>query len=260
MAYRRVLRNKHFVPLLIIVVFISVTFIYFNSNLILQSKIDAKVMTWNISGGVNGNESTLEEIIAEIKDNDPDIIGLQEVPTDMDIEELADELDMNYYFARAGDTSEGNLLLTRYPIENTESIELPLIDGTRTRVLIKAELKIKNQLVYIFISHFSRYDKPIDHWNQARDVASYISNTCPFNVIFMGDLNFAPLSLAYGEIVIKFRDTYEYLNDDDGYTFRSNNLFKRIDYIFCSFDLTPIESQVLCSDASDHCSVITTFR
>ena len=76
----------------------------------------------------------------------------------------------------------------------------------------------------------------------------------------MGDLNFAPLSPPYAELIIKLRDSYEYLNEDNGYTFRSNDRFKRIDYIFCSFDLEPIKSEVLCSDASDHCAVITTFK
>lgn len=40
------------------------------------------------------------------------------------------------------------------------------------------------------------------------------------------------------------QDTYSYLNDDSGFTFRSNDLFKRIDYIICSHDLNPKESEV----------------
>jgi len=262
MQFRLTLKEKQILIFLIILGMILFPAFYFNSNLIAQKKIEAKVMTWNISAanGMDNNESTLETIIEEIEDADPDIIGLQEVTTDINIKDLADKLNMNYYFAEAGDTNEGNLLLTKYPIIHTEAIELPLIDGTRPRVLIKAEIEIKDQIFYIFITHLSRYDKPIDHWNQASFLASIISQTSLYNIILMGDLNFAPLSLAYGELKIKLRDTYQYLNNDKGYTFRSNDLFKRIDYIFCTFDLEPINSEVLCSDASDHCAVITTFK
>lgn len=248
--------------MLIILVFISLSLVYFNSHIILQKSINAKVMTWNISGanGVDDDNSTLEDIVEEIEEKDPDIIGLQEVTTEIDYKGLADELDMNYYFAEAGNTNEGNLLLTKYKIIHAEGVDLPLIDGTRARVLIKAEIEIKDQIYYIFITHLSRYDKPIDHWNQASFIASLIPQTSLYNVILMGDLNFAPISPPYAELIIKLRDSYDYINDDNGYTFRSNDRFKRIDYIFCSFDLEPIKSEVLCSDASDHCAVITTFK
>lgn len=255
---KRSLEKKQVLLLIIILGSTSFVFFYFNSNIFFQNKIEAKVMTWNI-GGAN-NESTLEMIIDEIKENDPDIIGLQEVNADLDMEALAEELDMNYYYAEAGDTDEGNLLLTKYSIEHTESIELPLIDGTRARVLIKAEIQIKNKIFYIFITHFSSYNKPVDHWNQARFMVSVISQNSHSNILFMGDLNFAPSSLPHAELKTKLRDSYEYLNDDQGYTFRANDRFKRIDYIFSSFDLEPIKSEVLCSDASDHCAVITTFK
>ncbi|MFX0072913.1 MAG: endonuclease/exonuclease/phosphatase family protein [Candidatus Hermodarchaeota archaeon] len=79
----------------------------------------------------------------------------------------------------------------------------------------------------------------------------------------MGDLNFAPESAAYFELAANENpnlvDTYRSVNSDPGYTFRSNSRFKRIDYIFCSSDLIPISSRVICSTSSDHCAVVTTF-
>lgn len=253
--------KKRAILFIIIFITVPITFFYFNSNIFYNNKINAKVMTWNISGA-NGteNEKNIEDIFDEINENDPDIIGLQEVLTDIDVKALADELDMNYYYAEAGETNEGNLLLTKYNIKHVEVIDLPLIDGTRPRVIIKAEIEIKNKIFYVLISHFSRYDKPIDHWNQAKFVSSLISETSHSRLILMGDLNFAPFSLPYIEITIKVRDSYRYLNNDQGYTFRSNDRFKRIDYIFCTFDIIPIKSEVICSEASDHCAVITTFR
>ena len=222
------------------------------------------VMTWNISGAVGTDDIfDIERIIDEIKEQDPDIIGLQEVDTKINISDMAKRLNMNYYFAQAGDTNEGNAILTRYRIKETEKIELPLIDGTRPRILLKAEILIKKNTWDAYVTHFSRYDKPLDHLNQAKFTSLYLAKSPSSRTLLMGDLNFEPNTAPYDELKnkneIRLIDTYNYLNLDSGLTFRSNSLFKRIDYIFCSPDLNPTRSKVICSEASDHCAVLTKF-
>ena len=62
--------------------------------------------------------------------------------------------------------------------------------------------------------------------------------------------------------VNKFRDTYPFVNSDPGHTggFDDNAVpHRRIDYILCSPDLTPIKSKVICSIVSDLCAVVTKF-
>jgi len=237
-----------------------IVLVNFNS---LEQERKIKIMTWNIGGAVGVDDNfNVDRIIDELKENSPDIIGLQEVTDETEIDEIADELNMYYFYAEAGTTDEGNALLSKYPIKNAEIIELPLIDGSRARVLIKANILIGDTEWEIYVSHFSRYDKPIDHYNQAKFVASLISLDLSSRVILMGDLNFEPDSAPYYELTLKrpyLKDTYRYVKYDSGHTFRSSSRFKRIDYIFCSFDLTPINSKVICSEASDHCAVITTF-
>jgi len=221
-------------------------------------------MTWNIHEAVGTDEIfNLDRVIDELKENNPDIIGLQEVGDNVDVSKIAEELNMDYYYAEAGDTNEGIAILSKYDIDEVNVVNLPLIDGERPRVLINAKITIHKNKWDFYISQFSRYDKPIDHVNQARFVSSYISENSYSYVVLMGDLNFQPESLSYYELMygyeIKFKDTYACLNSDSGYTFRSNNLFKRIDYIFCSFDLSPIKSKVIRSEVSDHCAVMTKF-
>ena len=84
--------------------------------------------------------------------------------------------------------------------------------------------------------------------------------------VWMGDFNLEPSSLEYSLIntttSLKFTDTYRYLNFDPGYTGNFDDNYtpqKRIDYIMASPDVIPIESEVFCSVASDHCAVITQF-
>ena len=250
-------------------IFIIISSIFFAFFIILwpfnnQSNTEVKVMTWNISGAVGTDEIfNLNRIIDEIKENNPDIIGLQEVDDNVDVSIIADELNMDYYYSEAGDSNEGNAILSKYDIDEVNVVNLPLIDGERPRILINAKITIHKNKWDFYVSHFSRYDKPIDHVNQAKFVSSYISENSYSFVVLMGDLNFAPESLSYYELMygyeIKFKDTYASLNSDTGYTFRSDNRFKRIDYIFCSFDLSPIRSRVIHTEASDHCAVLTKF-
>ncbi len=109
----------------------------------LEQERKIRIMTWNIGGAVGVDDIfDVDRIIDEIKENDPDIIGLQEVTDEVEIKEIADELNMHYFYAEAGNTDEGNALLSKYPIINADVIELPLIDGTRSRVLIKANIII----------------------------------------------------------------------------------------------------------------------
>ncbi len=241
----------------LIAVIVPMTFSNSNTNI--------KVMTWNISGAVGiDDEFNINRIIDEIDEQGPDIVGLQEVDSNVNISILGERLDMNYYYTESGDSNEGNAILSKYKIKHVDKIDLPLIDGKRPRVLLKVKLLIDGKNYYIYITHFSRYDKPKDHKNQANFVGNFISKYTSSCFILMGDLNFSPDSEAYSELmnnnkVIKI-DTYHYLNQDSGFTFRSNNLFKRIDYIICSYDLNPIKSEVIVTQASDHCAVLTKFK
>ncbi|MFX1558803.1 MAG: endonuclease/exonuclease/phosphatase family protein [Promethearchaeota archaeon] len=254
-----------FIVLIFITISATVSIIVILPTTFSNSNKRIKVMTWNISGAVGIDDKfNINRIIDEIDEQDPDIIGLQEVDSKVQISNVAERLDMNYYYAKAGNTDEGNAILSKYKIKDVEVIDLPLIDGTRPRILLKVKLLIEHKNFYIYITHFSRYDKPKDHKNQANFVGNYISKHTQSRFILMGDLNFSPESEAYSELMNNNKvtkiDTYRYVNQDSGNTFRSGNLFKRIDYIICSYDLNPTQSEVICTQASDHCAVLTKFQ
>ena len=263
MSYR--LKLVYFIVLIFIIISAAVSIIIVLPTIFSNSNKQIKIMTWNISGAVGIDDKfDVNRIIDEIDEQNPDIVGLQEVNSYVEISTLAERLNMNYYYAEAGDTDEGNAILSKYKIEDVEAIDLPLIDGTRARVLLKVRLHIDNKNFYIYITHFSRYDKPKDHKNQANFVGNLISKHTTSRFILMGDLNFAPESEAYTELMDNNKvtkiDTYRYVNQDSGFTFRSNSLFKRIDYIICSYNLNPTISKVICTKASDHCAVLTQIQ
>jgi len=245
--------------ILIIVIITSITSLYLIQIESQKRTENIKIMTWNIHKGKGiDNEYNLDRIIRVINDNNPNIIGLQEVEEDL-VVKIAEELNMEYFFGSDLDDEEGNAILSKYPIEEAENLYLSPDDE---RSLIKAEIIIKSEKWNVFITHLSLRNRE-DNLIQIDYILSNVLKGYTRRIVLMGDFNFGPDSEQYKKITnneeLKLRDTYSYLNEDSGLTFRTNFLFRRIDYIFGSSDLKPIISEVIYSQASDHCAVSTTF-
>ena len=225
-----------------------------------KSEGDLKIMTWNIHGGTGtDDEKDIDRTIEEIKKINPDILGLQEISDEKMIHKIADKLDMNFFFGNDFEDTEGNGLLSKYPIKEAENIYLN--PGKRSSI-IKAKILIDDEEWNILVTHLSLRPQE-DNLIQVEDILMNVLKKNSERVILMGDFNFGPASEQYRKITtnekIKLRDTYGVLNYEEGSTFRSNFLFRRIDFIFSSTDIEPRTSKVICSKASDHCAVITTF-
>lgn len=105
---------------------------------------ELRVVDWNLHYGVapaeDGPRVDLDAIAAEILEQQPDVVVLQEVQrgwilgggSDM-LQYLADALDMNYYFAPAHDRQFGNAVLSVYPIVESSTVELPFGAGPQRR-------------------------------------------------------------------------------------------------------------------------------
>ncbi len=236
--------------------------VIFNNNL--DDTRNVRLMTWNIHGGegIDGAYN-LEDIVEIIDAINPDIVGLNEVVTEINVSKMADELNMYYYFAEAGDTNEGNAVLSKFPIKKAKHYDLPLIETTRARVLIEVTLRVNGRDWVIYVTHLARFSNYADQNYQIEYILKKIDNNQQKRVIFMGDLNFQPGSFPYFTLItgnsVQLRDTYSSMNDDEGGTMRSNAPVIRIDYIFATYDLKPLNSKTICRQSSDHCAVITDF-
>lgn len=231
------------------------------NTMVTKSGGDLKVMTWNIHGGTGtDDEKDIDRTISEIKKINPDIVGLQEISDEEMINKIADELDMNFFFGNDFKDTEGNGLLSKYPIKEAENIYL---NPAKRSSIIKAKILIDDEEWNIFVTHLSLRPQE-DNLIQVEDILMNVLERNSERVILMGDFNFGPSSEQYRKITtnekVKLRDTYGVLNYEEGSTFRSNFLFRRIDFIFSSIDIEPRTSKVICSEASDHCPVITTFK
>ncbi len=233
-----------------------------------------KFMIWNIHNAIGTDDLfDLDRLVQDIKTQDPDILGLNEVDVrliktaSIDIASyFAHKLNMYYVYGPTLYKHYGNVILSKYPIISAQVIQLPIVaaDG-QPRVLIKTNILINSSIWTIYVTHLSTDSE--DRLVQIPYIVAEIEKEPTFErTVWMGDLNLEPSSSEYNLInttsVLNFTDTYRYLNSDPGYTgdFDDNlEPQKRIDYILCSPDLIPITSTVYCSIGSDHCAVITQF-
>ncbi|MBD3214178.1 MAG: hypothetical protein GF311_16330 [Candidatus Lokiarchaeota archaeon] len=231
-------------------------------------------MTWNIHNAIGVDDKfELDRLVEQIKTRNPDVLGLNEVDLGalktsfIDIGSyFAHKLNMYYYYGYTFYKHYGNMLLSKYPISNAEIIKLPLnVSSAEPRSMIKAHLEINSTIWTVYITHLST--KKDDRIEQVKAIVNEMNGSAFEKIVWMGDFNFEPTDTEYLLINstipdLNFTDTYRKLNTDPGYTGHFDDEFepqKRIDYIMCSPDLTPLGSEVWCSEASDHCAVITQF-
>jgi len=232
------------------------------------------VMSWNIHSGFGFDDVfDFDRIAEEIRGYDPDIVGLQEVDLGtlkssfIDATSyLAHKLNMYYYYGFTYFKHYGNAILSKYPIRFAEIIKLPQAkQSNEPRAMIRAKFEIDSEIWTFFITHLSTSEE--DRLLQVPHIVAEIDEEIDFErICWLGDFNFEPNSLEYSLInsssALNFTDTYKSLHADLGYTGhfdRHASPHKRIDYIMCSPDLTPITSVIHCSIASDHCALITQF-
>jgi endonuclease/exonuclease/phosphatase family metal-dependent hydrolase len=164
------------------------------------------VMTYNILCGAGVDPATLEyaekegylgnrlpRVIEVIKAADPDIIGVQEAHgwdkgSPPIAEQVAEELEMNYYIGRSGNPESGFahiVLLTKFEIREAENYQEAF-----SRAALRAELVTpNNQSIHVFVVHLDSSSPEV----RARELEFLVGVMTPYldkHTILMGDMNF----------------------------------------------------------------------
>ncbi|MBQ1256370.1 MAG: endonuclease/exonuclease/phosphatase family protein [Clostridia bacterium] len=226
-----------------------------------------RLMTYNIQSGRDAYKkldlSACEKTIREFS---PDILALNEVRMKTldvgDTEQakvLAENLDMNFFFAKAIDFNGGEYgiaLLSKFPIIRAEGIPVPSLPEEKRekryedRVLLKAELDVNGKTVYAFVSHFGLSNA---ERVSATDLFESEIKKISAPAIFMGDLNMRPDD----KLVERIKKYIADLSENESFmTHHTLTLEDRIDYIFASdhFACEKIFSPF--SLASDHLPIV----
>ncbi|MFX1297463.1 MAG: endonuclease/exonuclease/phosphatase family protein [Promethearchaeota archaeon] len=266
-------------PLIISIVFSAVPVQVSTPNF--NATYQVKFMTYNIHFGVGMDDQLdLERIVQNILIEDPDIIGLQEVENGRIISQgvdaaawIARALGMyHYYYPAINEHAFGVALLSRYPILNITTYDLPTI--VWERVMLRATIQLNSDfLIDVFVTHLG-----LDDDNRTAQVEYILDKTNQITrpKVLMGDFNLWDNTTEIGMITTLggFNDTakdYNLTNPANCDTFHSWPApYERIDYIFAT-NFASIVNCTVINDmipdvhaaweyGSDHLPVVTTIQ
>lgn len=221
------------------------------------------VMTYNVKNCDLGAQ--IEPIAEDIRRENPDVVCVQEIDQYVRrsgkravLEELAQAVQMNYYFYPAISLQGGSYgigIMSVYPLESCEVIPLETRAEDEARVLAKAVIQVDGQPVTIFNTHLSFEDtqqrrKQWDFLQTQLDAAG-------MPAVLTGDFNVAQIgefSYLHGVTAINnSRTPYEtFIGEGDEY--------RCLDNIFISGGLMVSSCKMGETSASDHNPLIAVLR
>ncbi|MDI6772561.1 MAG: endonuclease/exonuclease/phosphatase family protein [bacterium] len=226
-----------------------------------------RVMSYNLHQGygISGAQD-LEALARTIEEAGAEIVALQEVSrgwlvngsTEM-LTWLSRRLRMPYVWGPAADAIWGNAILSRRPILASGNAELPRGGAPMRRAVMWADVDLgRGERLLVIATHFHH----VEGHGQIREpqAAATVSRwNRQGRTVLMGDLNALP---GAREIAILrdagLRDAFALAGQGEGFTYRSDKPYERIDYIWISPDLAARDFNVLPGQASDHLGIAVT--
>jgi endonuclease/exonuclease/phosphatase family metal-dependent hydrolase len=249
-----------------------------------EQSISLSVLTYNIWFDNQNWPARFAHMLGEIRDLDPDIIGLQEViqraNLDNQAQMMADSLGYYYYFSSVdAETSSqrfGNAILSRYPIEESNWKALLPLNDYRTVAHIR--INVEGNVIDVYNTHLHNVAVNTHiREEQILDMLNFIDQTTSNEYIFVtGDYNANPdweeMELMYEDFYDVYPVFHENHLDPEHSTLNYNlgHQQRRIDYIFfnkaSASTLIPGSAEVVIDEpdengiyGSDHFGVFATF-
>jgi endonuclease/exonuclease/phosphatase family metal-dependent hydrolase len=228
-----------------------------------------RVMTYNLHNGFDtGGRLGVEAMARVIEEQRPDIVALQEVSrgwvingsVDM-LTWLSQRLDMPYVYGPTADLLWGNAILSRYPILESEAVDLPPATLLLRRGFIRARIDLGNgQHLDVINTHFHHVGGAGDiRLGQAQSILDFWRGQ--EKTVIMGDLNAVP---GDSEIELlrqaRLADALDLAAVTPGFTYPAADPSLRIDFIWVSPDLSVADVTIPSSTASDHLSIVATVN
>lgn len=243
-----------------------------------DSIITIRFMTYNIHHG-EGIDSVIDisRISRIILDNKIDIVVLQEVDRGVlrtgriDIPGLlAEQTDMHYSFYKNINYQGGeygNCILSKFPIIKDTNLHYTMLREGEQRGLLQTLIKFDEIYFTVMSTHLDYREDDSERISNVRQIFEATEKYSDSPTILAGDFNDVPESRTHLKMKEKFTDVWEYLSDEPGFTYPTENPNKRIDYIFIKKQneqkeevrMIPSKIFVLESAASDHLPVIVEF-
>ena len=215
------------------------------------------IVSYNIHSGVDKDMfPTLFDIIEFLNHSDADIICLQEVnesaKVGFQVSSLKEELGMYAHFgANVVNLNEnyGLVTYTKYKIISQNHVYLSSVKEQRG--LLHTVVDVRGKKVNIINVHLSANKEEQDV--QIKELQNFIKKLGDETYIIAGDFNSADVSVVGNSV-----DVAKSLDKSNTLTFTSG--LERIDYMFISSDIEPLEYKVLIKKMSDHYPIIAKLK
>ena len=228
-----------------------------------------RVMSYNIHQGFGtSGDLDMEALALAIEAERPDVVALQEVSRGWMVngsvdtmEWLSQRLEMPYVWGPAADSVWGNAILSHLPVTEVEHHSMP---NNSELVMDRGFLWVvldtgQGTRLRVIATHFHSGEGDSDlRLPQSLAVLKRWQNET--RTILLGDFNGSPESREIQAIVNGgFRDAFVVAEAaGPGFTFASDDLVERIDYIFVTPDLAARDYSARVTQASDHLPIAVT--
>jgi endonuclease/exonuclease/phosphatase family metal-dependent hydrolase len=252
-----------------------------------------KVISWNVgrfslhhpSAGVGGFEQCADSIFSYIREQQPDIVCLQEFKI-KDARKVKQYLkkrmpgySSEYYIFTGSNGSTGNLTLSRMPVRNRGVVKF---EGG-TNLAIFCDYEHAGKVFRVYNCHFESYNisfsgiarammssekdlfaetgikmrRSISRRPKQVDKVFHDIESCPVESFVCGDFNDNPMSYTYFRMMRDRQDTFVEAGDGFGATYSRLWPMLRIDYVLCPKSCTVVTHETPKVKLSDHYPVIT---
>jgi endonuclease/exonuclease/phosphatase family metal-dependent hydrolase len=226
-----------------------------------------RIMNYNLHNGFNTDgRLDLEALAQVIEESGANVVGLQEVSRGWVINGSADmlswlsnRLDMVYVAGATEGQLWGNAILSRFPIVESENVQLPPDSLLLRRGYTVAEIDVGRETVKFIDTHLHQIAEDSEVRQEQVPPLIVAWNGEPLTVL-MGDLNAEPGSpemrmLSDAGLV----DVSAVIGPSPRHTYYSADPTQQIDYIWTSRDIGATDFVIPQSTASDHLPLVTTL-
>lgn len=181
-----------------------------------RRSVEIKIMSFNIRHGVNmDEESNLIDILRIIKENKPDLVAFQAVDslvgnkkTQFQLRQLAIQTGMSYTYGVAEQSENGSQgvgILSVWPLEKSQTIQLPTTPGADPKILHCGLIRHSRQLTFRFCSSRLEYASVMDRALQAAYINQMLSGSIQPVLLGM-DMGARPNEQPYFSFREKWQD------------------------------------------------------
>jgi exodeoxyribonuclease-3 len=224
-----------------------------------------RLLTWNIW---NGGEGRLDAIERLLREQDADVVALQEANDRAAVETLGERLGMDVVYGEAN-SEFAVAWLSRLPIKRAQNFKLPQLAKTLLEIEVPGYRLYTTHLIHGRTKQAA--DRRVE---EVRSIAARLETPC----LLVGDFNAVhpedevgtppPREQAPADHVARrpiqlllelgLFDCYRALHDDRGWTYESSHPWFRPDYVFATGFQARV-CNVIRTNASDHFALVAEF-